>query len=109
MTEALVRYPRLFASLVKVEHTVFALPFAYIGAFLAVGEVRVAPRPGSERSVFVRFRLRACHPTILLRLRCKEALEGRASELPRIPWMIRPDLWIADPGFRHGRHGGEQG
>jgi 4-hydroxybenzoate polyprenyltransferase len=36
VTEALVRYPRLFASLVKVEHTVFALPFAYIGAFLAV-------------------------------------------------------------------------
>jgi 4-hydroxybenzoate polyprenyltransferase len=39
VTEALVRYPRLFASLVKVEHTVFALPFAYIGAFLAVGDV----------------------------------------------------------------------
>ena len=39
MTEALVRYPRLFASLVKVEHTVFALPFAYIGAFLALDEV----------------------------------------------------------------------
>jgi 4-hydroxybenzoate polyprenyltransferase len=39
MTEALIRYPRLFASLVKVEHTVFALPFAYIGAFLAVGGV----------------------------------------------------------------------
>jgi 4-hydroxybenzoate polyprenyltransferase len=39
MTEALVRYPRLFASLVKVEHTVFALPFAYIGAFLAVDGV----------------------------------------------------------------------
>ena len=36
MSEALVRYPRLFASLVKVEHTVFALPFAYVGAFLAV-------------------------------------------------------------------------
>ena len=35
MTEAL-RYPRLFASLVKIEHTIFALPFAYIGAFLAV-------------------------------------------------------------------------
>jgi 4-hydroxybenzoate polyprenyltransferase len=31
-----LRYPRLFASLVKVEHTVFALPFAYVGAFLAV-------------------------------------------------------------------------
>jgi 4-hydroxybenzoate polyprenyltransferase len=31
--------PRRFASLVKIEHTVFALPFAYIGAFLSVGEV----------------------------------------------------------------------
>ena len=29
----------LFARLVKVEHTVFALPFAYVGAFLAVGGV----------------------------------------------------------------------
>jgi 4-hydroxybenzoate polyprenyltransferase len=28
--------PRRLASLVKVEHTVFALPFAYVGAFLAV-------------------------------------------------------------------------
>ena len=36
MTETALRYPRLFASLVKIEHTVFALPFAYIGAFLAV-------------------------------------------------------------------------
>ena len=39
MTEALIRYPRLFASLVKFEHTVFALPFAYVGAFLAVDGV----------------------------------------------------------------------
>ncbi len=39
MTETVLRYPRLFASLVKIEHTVFALPFAYIGAFLAVGDV----------------------------------------------------------------------
>jgi 4-hydroxybenzoate polyprenyltransferase len=29
----------LYARLVKVEHTVFALPFAYVGAFLAVHEV----------------------------------------------------------------------
>ena len=29
----------LFARLVKFEHTIFALPFAYVGAFLAVGEV----------------------------------------------------------------------
>jgi 4-hydroxybenzoate polyprenyltransferase len=28
--------PRRLASLVKIEHTVFALPFAYVGAFLAV-------------------------------------------------------------------------
>jgi 4-hydroxybenzoate polyprenyltransferase len=42
VTEALIRYPRLFASLVKVEHTVFALPFAYIGAFLAVDGVPTA-------------------------------------------------------------------
>lgn len=39
MTEGLVRYPRLFASLVKFEHTVFALPFAYVGAFLALDRV----------------------------------------------------------------------
>src|SRR5919109_1554596 len=31
--------PRRFASLVKIEHTVFALPFAYIGALLSVGDV----------------------------------------------------------------------
>ncbi len=36
MTEALLHYPRLFVSLVKFEHTLFALPFAYVGAFLAV-------------------------------------------------------------------------
>jgi 4-hydroxybenzoate polyprenyltransferase len=36
---AVLRYPRLFASLVKLEHTVFALPFAYVGALLAVDGV----------------------------------------------------------------------
>ena len=29
--------PARFARLVKIEHTIFALPFAYVGAFLAVG------------------------------------------------------------------------
>jgi 4-hydroxybenzoate polyprenyltransferase len=29
--------PARFARLVKIEHTVFALPFAYVGAFLALG------------------------------------------------------------------------
>jgi 4-hydroxybenzoate polyprenyltransferase len=36
---SLAAYPARFASLVKIEHTVFALPFAYVGAFLAVDGV----------------------------------------------------------------------
>jgi 4-hydroxybenzoate polyprenyltransferase len=39
MAIAAARYPRRFASLVKLEHTVFALPFAYVGAFLALDGV----------------------------------------------------------------------
>jgi 4-hydroxybenzoate polyprenyltransferase len=39
MSLAASRYPARFASLVKIEHTVFALPFAYVGAFLAVDGV----------------------------------------------------------------------
>jgi 4-hydroxybenzoate polyprenyltransferase len=34
---ALAPLPTRYARLVKIEHTVFALPFAYVGAFLAVG------------------------------------------------------------------------
>jgi 4-hydroxybenzoate polyprenyltransferase len=34
-TTALAPLPRRLASLVRIEHTVFALPFAYFGAFLA--------------------------------------------------------------------------
>ena len=30
------RLAALFAKLIKIEHTIFALPFAYVGAFLAV-------------------------------------------------------------------------
>ena len=37
--EGAVVYPRRFAALVKLEHTVFALPFAYVGAFLALDVV----------------------------------------------------------------------
>jgi 4-hydroxybenzoate polyprenyltransferase len=36
MSATALALPRRFASLVKFEHTVFALPFAYVGAFLAV-------------------------------------------------------------------------
>jgi 4-hydroxybenzoate polyprenyltransferase len=35
MTTAVAPLPRRLASLVRIEHTVFALPFAYVGAFLA--------------------------------------------------------------------------
>ncbi len=35
-------YARRFVSLVKLEHTVFALPYAYAGAVLAAGEVPAA-------------------------------------------------------------------
>jgi 4-hydroxybenzoate polyprenyltransferase len=39
VTTTAVTLPRRFASLVKLEHTVFALPFAYVGMLLAVGDV----------------------------------------------------------------------
>jgi 4-hydroxybenzoate polyprenyltransferase len=35
-TAGLAPLPARFARLIKIEHTVFALPFAYVGAFLAV-------------------------------------------------------------------------
>src|SRR3954451_13439319 len=37
-----MRLARLYYRLVKFEHTIFALPFAYVGAFLAVGGVPTA-------------------------------------------------------------------
>jgi 4-hydroxybenzoate polyprenyltransferase len=39
VSQGALAYPRRFVSLVKLEHTVFALPFAYVGALLAVGGV----------------------------------------------------------------------
>jgi 4-hydroxybenzoate polyprenyltransferase len=36
MTDVVLALPLRFASLVKIEHTLFALPFAYVGALLAV-------------------------------------------------------------------------
>lgn len=38
MSTATAPLPRRLASLVRIEHTVFALPFAYVGAFLAAGD-----------------------------------------------------------------------
>jgi 4-hydroxybenzoate polyprenyltransferase len=39
VTSAAVVLPARFARLVKIEHTLFALPFAYVGALLAVHDV----------------------------------------------------------------------
>jgi 4-hydroxybenzoate polyprenyltransferase len=39
VTDVAIGLPRRFAALVKLEHTVFALPFAYVGMLLALGEV----------------------------------------------------------------------
>ena len=45
-----VALPRRFASLVKIEHTVFALPFAYIGALLCEGRI-----PSGHNLVWITF------------------------------------------------------
>jgi 4-hydroxybenzoate polyprenyltransferase len=42
MSSTALTLPRRFASLVKLEHTVFALPFAYVGMLLAVGDAPAA-------------------------------------------------------------------
>jgi 4-hydroxybenzoate polyprenyltransferase len=42
MSTAVAPLPARFARLVKIEHTIFALPFAYVGAFLAVGRTPTA-------------------------------------------------------------------
>ena len=39
MSATAASYPRRFASLVKIEHTVFALPFAYVGALLCTRSI----------------------------------------------------------------------
>jgi 4-hydroxybenzoate polyprenyltransferase len=39
MISSAVVYPARLARLVKIEHTLFALPFAYVGALLAVGDI----------------------------------------------------------------------
>ena len=39
MSSIATLYPRRFASLVKIEHTVFALPFAYVGALLCINAI----------------------------------------------------------------------
>ena len=83
MTDTAVGLPRRFASLVKLEHTVFALPFAYVGAFLAVGEV-----PGAADLVWITLAMVGARTLAMALNRLIDAeLDGRnprtaARELP---------------------------
>jgi 4-hydroxybenzoate polyprenyltransferase len=92
VTEALLRYPRLFASLVKVEHTVFALPFAYVGAFLAVDGV-----PGAGDLVWITVAMVGARSLAMALNRLIDAgVDARnprtaGRELPRgalVPWQV---------------------
>jgi 4-hydroxybenzoate polyprenyltransferase len=92
VTEALLRYPRLFASLVRVEHTVFALPFAYVGAFLAVDGV-----PGAGDLVWITVAMVGARSLAMALNRLIDAgVDARnprtaGRELPRgalVPWQV---------------------
>jgi 4-hydroxybenzoate polyprenyltransferase len=50
MSAAAASYPKRFASLVKIEHTVFALPFAYVGALLCLRKI-----PSTHDLVWITF------------------------------------------------------
>ena len=50
MNTTAASYPRRFASLVKIEHTVFALPFAYVGALLCIRRI-----PSAHDLVWITF------------------------------------------------------
>ena len=89
---ALLRYPKLFASLVKFEHTLFALPFAYVGAFLAVGGV-----PSAHDLVWVTVAMVGARSLAMALNRLIDAgVDARnprtaARELPRgalLPWQV---------------------
>lgn len=92
MSEALLRYPRLFASLVKVEHTVFALPFAYVGALLAVGGM-----PGAGDLLWITVAMVGARSLAMALNRLIDAgIDARnprtaGRELPRgalVPWQV---------------------
>lgn len=92
MTEALLRYPRRFVSLVKFEHTIFALPFAYIGAFLAVDAV-----PRARDLVWITVAMVAARSLAMALNRLVDAgIDARnprtaTRELPRgllAPWQV---------------------
>ena len=92
MTEALLHYPRLFVSLVKFEHTLFALPFAYVGAFLAVDGL-----PGAHDFLWITVAMVGARSLAMALNRLVDAgIDARnprtaGRELPRgalLPWHV---------------------
>ncbi len=91
-TPAIFRYTKLFSSLVKLEHTLFALPFAYVGAFLAVGGA-----PGARELIWLTVAMAGARSLAMALNRLIDArVDGRnprtaARELPRgalLPWQV---------------------
>jgi 4-hydroxybenzoate polyprenyltransferase len=91
-TPEVLRYPKLFASLVKLEHTIFALPFAYIGAFLAVDGV-----PSAHDLVWITLAMVGARSLAMALNRLIDArIDARnprtaGRELPRgalLPWQV---------------------
>jgi 4-hydroxybenzoate polyprenyltransferase len=87
-----LRYPKLFASLVKLEHTIFALPFAYVGAFLAVDGV-----PSAHDLVWITVAMVGARSLAMALNRLIDAgVDARnprtaGRELPRgalVPWQV---------------------
>lgn len=91
-TPGIFRYTRLFSSLVKFEHTLFALPFAYAGAFLAVGGV-----PGARELIWLTVAMAGARSLAMALNRMIDAgVDARnprtaGRELPRgalLPWQV---------------------
>ena len=122
MSTAALSLPRRFASLVKFEHTIFALPFAYVGAFLSVDGY-----PGTANLVWITLAMAGARTLAMALNRLVDAeldarnprtaareipagilsrgqvwglCAARARALPRGRLPARPDraLALADPG-----------
>ena len=87
-----LRYAKLFSSLVKLEHTVFALPFAYVGAFLALDGV-----PSAAELVWITLAMVGARSFAMALNRLIDArIDARnprtaGRELPRgalLPWQV---------------------
>ena len=84
-------YARRLVSLVKLEHTVFALPYAYAGAILAAGQVPDAQllawiEQTHARDIFV---TGACAETIIAKLGPRARMLGPPHQMVLFPQAAR--------------------